>query len=199
MSSGQSVGVKKEWVYGWKLYLHDLCFTASLKGPFPTEYWFSDVPSISLWALETGMNVMSSFGRLCCLLLLWFKATPQWKWVQDRLWELSCDWQPADWDTRWIDVGPSGSLWVGGLLVMDCGCDDGQKSNNICLKVCIIMMTGWAYIGCSFVSGIHAVLWRKRSWYHASILFCRKWVGLLEAFQIFQYHMQIFLCILLYV
>lgn len=111
MSSGQSNGVKKE------LYLHDLCFTASLKGPFPTEYWLSDVPSISLWALETGMNVMSSFGRLCCLLLLWFKATPQWKWVQDRLWELSCDWQPVDWDTRWIGIAPrrdSLSGWASG-------------------------------------------------------------------------------------
>lgn len=78
--------------------------------------------SISLWALETGMNVMSSFGRLCCLSLLWFKATLQWKWVQDRLWELSRDvWQSAVWDTRWIGTGPSGSLWVGGRLMMDCG------------------------------------------------------------------------------
>lgn len=99
-------------------YIYMIC--ASLR-PFPTEYWLSDVPSISLWALETGMNVMSSFGRLCCHPLLWFKATPQWKWVQDRLWELRCDWQSADWDTRWIGIGPSGSLWMGGLLMIDCG------------------------------------------------------------------------------
>lgn len=101
MSYGQSSEVKKERVYGPKLYLHDLCFTASLKGLFPTEYWLSDVLSISFWAPETGMNVMSSFGRLCCLPLLWFKATPLWKWVRTDF---------ESWDVM------SGSLRSGTLL-----------------------------------------------------------------------------------
>lgn len=76
MSSGQSIGVTKEWVYVPELYLPDLCFSASLKGPFPTEYQLSDVLSISLWALETGMNVMSSFGRLCCLSFIYSDLKP---------------------------------------------------------------------------------------------------------------------------
>ncbi len=130
---------EKERVYGPKLYLHDLCFTASLKGLFPTEYRLSDVLSISFWAPETGMNVMSSFGRLCCLPLLWFKATPLWKWVRTDF---------ESWDVMYGTLleshRPQRSLssgWATGCLMMDC-CD-GQKSNYFCLKVCNIMMPGW--------------------------------------------------------